>query len=307
MKIVKISRIRKIEPETRYDLEIENNHNYFANGILIHNCRCVVIIKDCHVTSWSRQGKMFETLRVLENELLELSRNNGNFLNHKVLDGEICIVDSLGNEDFKSIMKEIRRKDHTISNPMYIMYDIMDLVEFEKAYTTRTFGERLKELQEKLDGAGKHFKVLEQIRITSQEQFDQLFAEAQEKGWEGLVIRKNDTAICRRTDSMLKRKAFKDAEYIVTSVETGPFRSIVNGREIEENVVTNFHITHRGNDVSVGSGLSLEQRRYFKEHPEELVGKTVTIQYFEETENTKGEFSLRFPTLKYIYENGRDV
>ena len=39
MKIVKISRIRKIEPETRYDLEIENNHNYFANGVLVHNCK----------------------------------------------------------------------------------------------------------------------------------------------------------------------------------------------------------------------------------------------------------------------------
>ena len=106
---------------------------------------------------------------------------------------------------------------------------------------------------------------------------------------------------------MLKCKAFKDAEYVVTSVETGPFRTIVNGREVEENVVTNFHITHRGNDVGVGSGLSLEQRRYFKEHPDELIGRTVTIQYFEETKNTKGEFSLRFPTLKYIYENGRDV
>lgn len=295
----------KVYEDFKAKVNFERDEWYASRKL--DGCRCAIIIKDGHVTSWSRQGKMFETLRVLETELLELNNKNNKFLNHKVLDGEICIVDSVGNEDFKSIMKEIRRKDHTISNPMYIMYDIMDLVEFEKASTTRTFGERLKELREKLDGAGKHFKVLEQIRITSQEQFDQLFAEAQEKGWEGLVIRKNDTAICRRTDSMLKRKAFKDAEYIVTSVETGPFRSIVNGREIEENVVTNFHITHRGNDVSVGSGLSLEQRRYFKEHPEELVGKTVTIQYFEETENTKGEFSLRFPTLKYIYENGRDV
>ena len=267
----------------------------------------MVIIKDGHVTSWSRQGKMFETLRVLENEILELNRRKGNFLNHKVLDGEICIVDSVGNEDFKSIMKEIRRKDHTIPNPMYIMYDMMNLDEFERGVTLRTFGERLVELCELMEDMGKHFKVLEQTRITSQEQFDQLFAEAQAKGWEGLVIRKNDTAICRRTDSMLKRKAFKDAEYIVTSVETGPFRAIVNGKEVTEDVVTNFHITHRGNDVSVGSGLSLEQRRYFKEHPEELVGKMVTIQYFEETENTKGEFSLRFPTLKYIYENGRDI
>lgn len=273
----------------------------------LDGCRCVVIIKDGHVTSWSRQGKMFETLRVLENEILELNRRKGNFLNHKVLDGEICIVDSVGNEDFKSIMKEIRRKDHTIPNPMYIMYDMMNLDEFERGITTRTFGERLVELCETMEDMGKHFKVLEQTRITSQEHFDRLFAEAQSRGWEGLVIRRDDNVICRRTDSMLKRKAFKDAEYIVTSVETGPFRSIVNGREVVEDVVTNFHITHRGNDVSVGSGLSLEQRRYFKEHPEELVGKMVTIQYFEETENTKGEFSLRFPTLKYIYENGRDV
>ena len=184
MKIVKISRIRKIEPETRYDLEIENNHNYFANGILVHNCRCVVIIKDGHVTSWSRQGKMFETLHVLENELLELNRNNDNFLDHKVLDGEICIVDNAGNEDFKSIMKEIRRKDHTISNPMYLVYDMMDLDEFERGHTTRTFGERLAGLREALGDKGKHFRVLEQIHITGQEQFDRLFAEAQENGWE---------------------------------------------------------------------------------------------------------------------------
>lgn len=295
----------KVYEEYKAKVNFERDLWYASRKL--DGCRCVVIIKDGHVTSWSRQGKMFETLRVLENEILELNRRKDNFLNHKVLDGEICIVDSIGNEDFKSIMKEIRRKDHTILNPMYIMYDMMNLDEFERGITTRTFGERLVELCETMEDMGKHFKVLEQTRITSQEHFDQLFAEAQSKGWEGLVIRRDDNVICHRTDSMLKRKAFKDAEYIVTSVETGPFRSIVNGREVVEDVVTNFHITHRGNDVSVGSGLSLEQRRYFKEHPEELVGKMVTIQYFEETENTKGEFSLRFPTLKYIYENGRDV
>lgn len=72
-------------------------------------------------------------------------------------------------------------------------------------------------------------------------------------------------------------------------------------------MVTNFHILHKGNDVSVGSGLSLEQRRYYKDHQDELVGKTVTIQYFEETTDKDGNMSLRFPTCKYIYENGRDI
>jgi len=32
-----------------------------------------------------------------------------------VLDGEVCLMNN-GKEDFKGIMKEIRRKDHTIQN-----------------------------------------------------------------------------------------------------------------------------------------------------------------------------------------------
>jgi len=39
---------------------------------------------------------------------------------------------------------------------------------------------------------------------------------------------------------------------------------------------------------------------------EDIVGKTITVQYFEETANDKGGISLRFPTVKHIYENERD-
>jgi len=38
-----------------------------------------------------------------------------------------------------------------------------------------------------------------------------------------------------------------------------------------------------------------------------IVGKQITVQYFEETANDKGGISLRFPTVKHIYDNGRDV
>ena len=102
-------------------------------------------------------------------------------------------------------------------------------------------------------------------------------------------------------------KAFKDAEYVVEDVEFGPFRVIKDGKEVEEDVMTNAYITHKGNRVSVGSGWSLEQRRQYKEHPEELIGKTITVQYFEETTDKDGNISLRFPTCKFVYENGRDV
>jgi ATP-dependent DNA ligase len=42
-----------------------------------------------------------------------------------VFDGEVCIVDENGVEDFQGIMKEIKRKDHTIKNPKYKVFDYL--------------------------------------------------------------------------------------------------------------------------------------------------------------------------------------
>ena len=274
----------------------------------LDGARCLTIIdRNGDIRFFSRQGKEFLTLGKLREQL------SGIGLKNMVLDGEMCIVDSAGNENFKSIMKEITRKDHTIQNPMYKVFDIMTLEEFTSQKTTRKFLERYGELTtlvnyiKSIPSNGNHIDLVEMVHIENQQQFQERFDEAKAKGWEGLVIRKNDTTICKRSDSMLKVKAFKDAEYIVEDVEFGPFRVIKDGKEVEEDVMTNAYITHKGNRVSVGSGWSLEQRRLYKEHPEQLIGKTITVQYFEETEDKDGNISLRFPTCKMVYENGREI
>lgn len=283
------------------------NDEWYASRKL-DGTRCITIIyKDGTIRFFSRQGKEFLTLDKLREQL------SGVGLKNTVLDGEMCIVDSAGNENFKSIMKEITRKDHTIQNPMYKVFDVMTLEEFTSRKTTRKFLERYGELTtlvnyiKSIPSNGNHVDLVEMVHIENQQQFRKRFDEAKAKGWEGLVIRKNDTTICKRSDSMLKVKAFKDAEYIVEDVEFGPFRVIKDGKEVEEDVMTNAYITHKGNRVSVGSGWSLEQRRLYKEHPEQLIGKTITVQYFEETEDKDGNISLRFPTCKMVYENGREI
>ena len=277
----------------------------------LDGCRCITIIDHKgDIRFFSRQGKEFFTLGKIGDQLQRLGMQN------RVFDGEMCIVDSMGNENFKAITKEITRKDHTIQNPKYKVFDMMTLDEFEARHTDRKFFDRYKELldweltynQDRQEyGGAQMIQVVEMVVIENQQQFQARFDEAQAKGWEGLVIRKNDTTICKRSDSMLKVKAFKDAEYVVEDVEFGPFRVIKDGKEVEEEVMTNAYITHKGNRVSVGSGWSLEQRRQYKEHPEELIGKTITVQYFEETTDKDGNISLRFPTCKFVYENGRNV
>lgn len=268
--------------------------------------RCIVRIDEHgHAQAFSRQGKEFKTLDNLLRELEQYPELRG-----MVLDGECCIVDGNGDEDFKSIMKEITRKDHTIVHPMYQMFDMMTCEEFDKRSTKRRFSERFDALVDFYYGENKEFqycKTTPQVLVSDQNMFEELYKEAQARGWEGLVIRKDDCTICKRSDSMLKVKGFQDAEYVVEGLDIGPFRVIASGLEIEEDVMTRAFITHKGNRVSVGSGWSLEQRRYYKEHPEELVGKTITVQYFEETTDKDGNISLRFPVCKCVYENGRNI
>jgi len=37
------------------------------------------------------------------------------------------------------------------------------------------------------------------------------------------------------------------------------------------------------------------------------LNKVITVQYFEESQNQDGNYSLRFPVVKHIYEGERDV
>ena len=274
--------------------------------------RCLTIIYgDGTVRCFSRQGKEFATLQVVKDQIRKLG------LTYTVLDGEMCIVDENGDEDFKSIAKEVTRKDHTIQNPKYKVFDMMTLHEFQTQSSERNFSERYKEMVRILSNGNNRlmmeeedftprFEIVTMTRVENHEHFNELFNHVKAKGWEGLVIRKDDNVVCKRSDSMLKVKGFQDAEYVVEAVQTGPFRVIKDGREVEEEVMTNAYITHKGNRVSVGSGWSLEQRRQYKEHPEQLIGKTITVQYFEETKDKDANISLRFPTCKMVYENGRD-
>lgn len=266
--------------------------------------RLIVIIDEYgNPRAYSRQGIEFNTLDVLLDEIKSLQ------LSSIVLDGECCIIDEHGNEDFQSIMREIRRKDYTIQNPCYMVYDFIPIQDFYKKSTNIPFAIRVDMYNRLFNNVKniRHIKPLKQQLITNENEFNIMMNICRQNNWEGLVLRKNDTVICKRSDSMLKVKDFKDSEYKILDVEFGDFRVIKNGKEITENILTNIIIEHNGCKVSVGSGFTIEQREYFKEHPNELIGQTVTVQYFEETIDKNGNTSLRFPTVKALYKSLRDI
>lgn len=263
--------------------------------------RCVILVyPDGSIEAKTRNGKDYTTLQRVIDEIALLN------VHSVVFDGEICLINQDGSENFQGIQSEIRKKDYTIPNPKFKIFDIIELDDFSAGYGNVKFSKRQDSLKEILTGyTGSTLELVEQVCISTQDELLEWSEKACVNGWEGVMLRADLGYKSGRTYDLLKVKKFKDAEYTVDDVEFGPFRVIVDGVEVEEQVLRNIFITHKSYRVSVGSGFSLEERRYYYQHPKELIGKEVTIQYFEETTNMNGGISLRFPTVKFIWKNGK--
>jgi DNA ligase-1 len=145
-----------------------------------------------------------------------------------------------------------------------------------------------------------------QIQVSSREHFEEMVADATNLGYEGIMIRKDVGYEGKRSKNLLKVKKMHDAEYVVVDVENGIHRVIETGREIEEEMLRAVMVEHKGNRVRVGSGFSIDQRRFYYQNPNEILGKTITVQYFEETTDQHGDHSLRFPVIKVVHGQKRE-
>lgn len=310
--------IEKFEVALAFNLEkVKNVDPLDGTWYVSRKCdgvRCITfahfnkMTKEYEITFKSRQGKEFKTLDKLKPVVADMIYNSLLGFRDYVLDGEICILDEDGNEHFNWVMKEITRKNHTIEYPHYKLFDFLTTEEFNGEEQSDNFCDRYARLNHIEDYTDYRFvSVLTQERITSQEDFERWSKRATEYGWEGLMLRKDVPYESGRTKSLLKVKKFLDNEYIVEDVVLGKATYNKNGAK-EYDICSALVINHKGNRVEVGSGLSFEQRVQWFNNPQDIIGKTITVQYFEETTNKNNDLiSLRFPVLKYVYDDGRNV
>jgi len=276
------------------------NEEWFASRKL-DGVRCIIRKEGNKINAFSRAGKEFLTLQKV---LDDVKTMDGDF----VLDGEICMMDENGNEDFQGIMKQIKKKDHTIANPKFVTFDCLSTREFDNKLGTRTLIERLEDVAFDFNNNSfQYLSLLDQHLIEDERQLLSMIADAEYQGYEGVMLRKNTGYEGKRSKNLLKCKKFHDAEYKVIDIEHDFNRVIVDGVEVEEMMMRNVVIEHKGNRVSVGSGFSHAQKRHYYSNPEKIMGKTITVQYFEETTNQNGTQSLRFPTVKTVYEGERTI
>jgi DNA ligase-1 len=289
----------------KYDPNIVDWKDGWYVSRKIDGARCIAIVdSNGDTTFYSRTGKEFDTLGVVAGGIKSLGVTN------VVFDGELCLVDDDGNEDFQGVMKQLKKKDHTIPNPSFKIFDMLTHDEFysKRGEQNRPYSIRYNNLREVMrDNTCACLSVLGQELIKDDDHFQEWVKKSKDYGYEGLMLRIDEPYKGKRSKDLLKVKKFFDNEYKVIDTEMGDFRYVKDSAEWEETMLSCVMIQHKNNIVRVGSGFTIEQRQEFYQDPSKILGKIITVQYFEETKNQDGGISLRFPTFKFLHGSARTV
>lgn len=320
---VKASLINKVYPELipEFKVSLAKDYEDFKHKVdfdkdqwfasrKLDGVRCIAVKDGGKVDFFSRQGKPFHTLEKVAEAVKQIPMESF------ILDGEVCIINENDEEDFTAIVSEIRRKDHTIEFPKYKVFDFISHDSFLEGQSELIFSDRIALLSYNMKGIkDDRIEIIDQYHIHDLNAFEDLKEYSIEKGWEGLILRKDIPYEGKRTNNMLKVKQFFEDEFVVKDIKTGPMRHIIDvennygstTKEVEDVMMTKAVINYKGYNVDVGSGWSMDERIKYYNNPELLIGKTITVQYFGESTNNQGGLSLRFPTVKYVYAEGRDL
>lgn len=295
------------ERHDKYNLE-----NYFIqrklNGVrLITTITYDASTDSVDIKSYSRKGKEFTTCGKINEEILKFYKASKFYKTNIVLDGEACITDFDGKEDWNKIVSEIKRKNHTIQSPKYIIFDLLTLDEFSGITESRNYETRLKLLTNyffsALNDKAEYLACVFSVPY-SLESFDRLEKEnVLSDKWEGFIFRKNAPFKAGRSTDLLKYKLFKDAEYMVVGVEHTVKPMLVDEKMVDTPCVGALKIKlENGSICGVGTGLSDAQRIDWFNNPQLIVGKQIQVKYKELTKNQDGSWSLQFPVLTHIFE-----
>ena len=119
-------------------------------------------------------------------------------------------------------------------------------------------------------------------------------------GWEGSVLHDASAPYaCKRSDSWIKVKKFFSSEFTIIGMEAGEGKHFGRlGAIVIEGVASDNKYTDEPITCEVGTGFTDSERQEMWENPDDYIGRTAEIKYFEVTfDNRKSVASLRFTSF----------
>ena len=256
------------------------------------------LIEKGNIKHISRQGKIVDGLEEINKALREFD------LDGYFVDGELIRInkDNIPSDDnFRLTTKIVNSKSFYKEGLEFVVFDIVPIEDYYAGKSGLTYEKRL-QLMEELIGEGNEFiRLVPKFGITDDvnEIYEKLH-EVTSNGDEGLMLNTltGVYSFGKRPKDILKVKKMQTCDIRCLRVEegTGKYKGKLG------KIICNY----KGYELGVGSGFVDSEREFYWNNPEEIVGKIVEVQYFEQSKNEKGELSVRFPVFKYVRDKNEE-
>jgi DNA ligase-1 len=263
-------------------------------SLKLDGIRCSILIEE-DIKYLSRQGVEIEGLNEITKALEEFN------LEGYFIDGELIRknINNLSSDDnFRLTTRIVNSKSNDKIGLEFVIFDIVPIEDYHKGKSKIQYKERL-ELMEELIGEGNEFiRLVPKFGVTNKvedvyNKLDEVVANNQE----GLMLNTLDGVygFGKRPKDILKVKKMDTCDIMCLRVEEGEGKY--------EGKLGKIICDYKGYELGVGSGFTDEEREYFWNNPQNIINRIVEVQYFEESKNSKGELSLRFPVFKWVRED----
>ena len=245
--------------------------------------RCLIQYDNSTVTAYSRTGKVWRNINHILASLIPFFKKypdvilDGELYNHKLRD------------DFEKIISLVRKQkptdeDRAESADMvqFHCYDIID--------ETMTFEERNRFITQVVPRNHCIHHVKTQA-VATESLAKVVHQQNLDNGYEGSILRTNDTYACKRSHNLRKFKDFHDAEAYIVGYEEGQGK--------REGHLGKFIMQDEdGNKFGCppGKGYNYKDMKKMLENIGDYMGQTATFTYFERTKAG----SYRHPLFKCI-------
>lgn len=255
----------------------------------LNGTRCAFVGNKC----MTRQGKEYKGLDHIVNELISLGYQN------YFIDGELLYKNEEGLTDSEAFQKGTgiaMSKNENKEELKLVVFDIFPLEEFWNGKSKYNYMTRSQLYLDEFKNSIVKSKNLDVVETVYQGynhyEIWKWLDYAEENDWEGIMINLNEPYECKRTKTLIKVKKFFSCDILCTDIEEGSGKN--------KGTLGAIVCYYKENEVRVGSGFTDEQRKYYWENPEKIVGNIVSIKYKEETKNKDGGISIQFPVFECV-------
>ena len=278
-------------------VKLSGNEKIFISRKL-NGTRCAFVGNKC----LSRQNKEYKGL---EHIIADLQKLVGT---ETFVDGELLYKNKEGLSDSEAFQKGTgiaMSKDNDKLELKLVIFDMFPLDEFWDGKSKEPYSNRKKqliELSEKIKTLGTDNLEIVQMCYEGYDRSEiwKWLDYAEQHDWEGVILNLDTPYECKRTKNLIKVKKFYTYDLEVIGVEEGIGRN--------KGTLGALVVKYKNNKVNVGSGFTDEERTYYWNNQEEVIGRVIEVKYKEITTDKKtGLESLQFPVYVGIREIGKEV